>query len=236
MSMVTPKARLFRLGMNSQLTDVYWLIEQDKHMSANQVKNVVFDIGNVLVRWSPAEIVRLTFGESENVPTLTRSIFQSKLWLELNQGKFTEEEAKKAYQHQFDFSATEMERLFYYVKHTQILLFGSLALLQRVREAGYRTYALTDNVIEIVEYLQAQYNFWSLFHGAIVSAKVHCTKPGAEIFGHLVSRYHIEPGESVFIDDVLRNIEGAKAVGFSAIHFHHAEQCEQELKELGLVF
>ena len=36
-------------------------------METGAVKNVVFDIGNVMVKWSPAEIIRKTFGEDADV-------------------------------------------------------------------------------------------------------------------------------------------------------------------------
>ena len=44
-------------------------------MSTDNIKNVVFDIGNVVVRWAPLEIVRLTFGGSESIEEQAKSIF-----------------------------------------------------------------------------------------------------------------------------------------------------------------
>lgn len=199
------------------------------------IKNVVFDIGNVMVRWSPAEIIRLTFGDSVAADSLASSIFQSELWLSINRGEMSEEEAKACFEDQFDFSGRSVNVLFYYIKQTQIPIYGSLELLQRVKSAGYAVYALTDNVNEIVAHLKLNFEFWPLFDGAIVSAEVGCLKPYAEIFNHLISQYAIRADESVFIDDVLRNVQGASAVGFGTIHFHNALQCEGELKALGVV-
>ncbi|KEI71254.1 HAD family hydrolase [Endozoicomonas elysicola] len=205
-------------------------------MQSCSIKNVVFDIGNVLVRWSPLEIIRLTFGESEHHRDLLKTLFQGQVWLDLNKGLMTEAEAKIQYQQAFGFSPAECDRFFYYVKQTQILIYGSLDLLNRIKKAGYRVYALTDNINEIIEHLKSTYDFWPLFDGVTVSAEVGLLKPQPEIYFSLLSQQELLPSETVFIDDMPYNVEGARGVGMFAIQFNHALQCEKELKELGLVF
>lgn len=203
-------------------------------MSSHQIKNVVFDVGNVIVRWSPLEITRLTFGELDDLETQARSIFQSTIWLDLNKGFLTENEAKLRYQQELDLSSLECDRLFYYVKQTQILLYGSIDLIKQVKRAGYAVYALTDNVVEIVEYLKATYEFWPLFDGATVSAELGMLKPQPEIYQALLSNNGLEASETVFIDDMPYNVEGAKAVGITGIQFSDVSQCERELLALGI--
>lgn len=205
-------------------------------MKSGLIKNVVFDIGNVFVRWSPLEIIRLTFGDLDKPEQLAISIFQSEIWMNLNKGLISEKEAKVQYQICNDLTELDCETLFYYIKQTQILVFGTVDLLKRVKAAGYNVYALTDNVHEIVDYLNEQYNFWTLFDGKIVSADVGALKPQPEIYQALFSQYNLEPEESVFIDDMLRNIEGANSVGMSAIEFKNVHQCEKALKDFGLSF
>lgn len=205
-------------------------------MESNNIRNVVFDIGNVVVRWAPLEIVRLTFGNIQSVEETTKSLFLSDTWLDLNRGVISESEAKLQYQQSHGLSELECERLFYYVKQTQILLYGSVDLIKRVKAAGYRTYALTDNVHEIVKHLKETYTFWSLFEGATVSAEVGLLKPQPEIYQSLLSQYALDAAETVFIDDMPYNVKGAETVGMSAIQFESSQQCEAELKLLGLEF
>ena len=73
-------------------------------MESKSIKNVVFDIGNVVVRWAPLEIVRLTFGNVESPEEKVKSIFQSETWLDLNKGIISESEAKLQYQRLLGFS------------------------------------------------------------------------------------------------------------------------------------
>ncbi|MEZ8086586.1 HAD family hydrolase [Vibrio sp. 1S139] len=203
-------------------------------MSSNEIKNVVFDVGNVIVRWAPLEIARLTFGDTEELESRARSIFQSTIWMDLNKGFLTESEAKLRYQQELDLSPLECDRLFYYVKQTQILLHGSVELIERVKSAGYGVYALTDNVVEIVEYLKNTYQFWALFDGAAVSAELGLLKPQPEIYQVLLSNYGLKASETVFIDDMPYNVEGARSVGMAAIQFTDAVQCENSLQALGV--
>ncbi|MEZ9336875.1 HAD family hydrolase [Vibrio splendidus] len=202
-------------------------------MSSNQIKNVVFDVGNVIVRWSPLEITQLTFGNIADPEARALSIFQSAIWSDLNKGFLTENEAKLRYQQELDLSPLECDRLFYYVNQTQILLYGSVDRIERVKRSAY---ALTDNVAEIVEYLKATYEFWPLFDGAVVSAELGVLKPQPEIYQALLSNNGLEASETVFIDDMPYNVEGAKTVGMAGIQFIDSVQCENELRALGVEF
>lgn len=67
-------------------------------------------------------------------------------------------------------------------------------------------------------------------------SNVGCLKPHSEIYCHLLSQYSLNASESVFIDDMQYNVQGAKSLGFSGIEFKNATQCERELHQLGLSF
>lgn len=200
------------------------------------IKNVVFDVGNVIVRWAPLEIIRLTFGDVEQPEAMAKNVFMSDIWLDLNRGFLTEQEAKLRYQEELDFTVDDSHRLFYYVKRSLIELYGSVALINKLKSAGYGVYALTDNVTELVDYLKEEYDFWPLFDGATVSADLGLLKPQPEIYQSLLTSNNLNAEECVFLDDMPHNVEGAKNVGIHAIQFFSAAQAEQELKTLGLKF
>ena len=73
-----------------------------------------------------------------------------------------------------------------------------------------------------------------MFDGAAVSAELGLLKPQTEIYQSLLTQHKLDASETVFIDDMPYNIEGAKAVGITGVQFKNAAQCEDELKALGL--
>ena len=205
-------------------------------MKPNKIKNVIFDIGNVFVRWSPTVICRLTFGDNGDLSTTANSVFNTDIWFDLNKGLFTEAEAKQHFIKKLCFAEKEIEALFFYVKESLIPIYGTQSLFKRLKSSGYNTFALTDNVAEIIEHLQSRYTFWPDFDGVVASCELGVLKPNPEIYQHLFYKFNLEPSECVFLDDMQHNIQGAKAVGMQGIQFLNADQCEHELINLGLTF
>src|SRR5262249_41983073 len=83
------------------------------------IKNIVLDLGNVVVRWDPGLICAMTFGEVAATPELTQSIFRDPLWYQLNRGEITEIDAKRAYCQRLGREAPDLDRLFLDIKASQ---------------------------------------------------------------------------------------------------------------------
>jgi putative hydrolase of the HAD superfamily len=198
------------------------------------IRNVVFDVGNVIVRWDPALISARAFGDAKATPELVRSLFAHPLWLQLNRGEITEDEATRSYCDLLRLDARQMERFFFHVKDSQALIPGTVDLIERASKAGYRLFALSDNVREIVSYLRQRYDFWRHFEGVVLSCELGTLKPDAKIFDHLLGVFELEPRETIFIDDVARNVEGARAVNMHAIQFVDAARAEMDLAAYGV--
>ena len=198
------------------------------------LRNVVFDVGNVLVRWSPAEIINLTFANPSQTDVWIQNIFKHETWQGLNLGLMTEAEAQTRYQSLYDLTPSQTARLFYYIKATQIPIYQSQDLLEHAQQAGLRVFGLTDNIKEIVAHLRQQYDFWQWFEAVVVSAEVGMMKPHPEIFQYLLQHHQLHADETVFIDDHLPNIEAASALGMHTIHFVDAEDTARQLQLFGL--
>lgn len=195
------------------------------------MKNIVFDIGNVLLKWSPLDIVKTLFPLEPNPDILAQQIFKSQIWYDLNLGKLTEEEAIFLYRQEFPTKTAQLKILMEVVKKSLVPLQGSLELLNRAYQSGRSLYSITDNVKEIIVFLKKEYDFFEKFQGIIVSADVGLLKPNIGIYRTLLDRYGLQPSETIFMDDVIANVEGARQVGMYAIHFTTAEACEGELRD-----
>jgi putative hydrolase of the HAD superfamily len=204
------------------------------------IKNVVFDVGNVFVRWSPPDVVKRCFdlATDTKAANLQRAaaLFRSPIWTRLNLGELTQAEAELAYHAQFGLTKDETGKLFFHVMDHQAMIDGTPEIAKRLKQVGYRVFGLTDNVREIVAYHKARNSFWELFEGAVVSAEIGLMKPDPAIFRHLLKTFNLTAAETVFLDDYQVNIDGAKSVGIEARLFTTADRCEDDLRGLGLSF
>ncbi|MEP2990055.1 MAG: HAD family phosphatase [Parasphingorhabdus sp.] len=199
------------------------------------IRNVVFDIGNVIVKWDPHNIVERTFGADRTNVDFVQSIFPgNNVWLPLNKGEITAEQAMQRYRDQYGFSEAETDKLWQNVLASMDLIPGTIELMDQLQKNGYRLFALSDNVHEIVTYLKSEYDFWPRFEGAVVSAEVALLKPDPQIYRHLLDSSDLNASETVFMDDMPKNVDGAQSVGMAAIQFSTVDQAKHELIDLGL--
>ena len=156
--------------------------------------------------------------------------------MQLNLGEITQVEAEAAYQAQLGLTKDETKNLFFHVLDHLDLIDGTETIARRLKQAGYRLFSLTDNVHEIVAHLKARYQFWNLLEGYVVSAEIGLMKPHQDIFRHAIKMFGVIPSESIFLDDVQANVNGAQSIGMKACRFTSPSRCEQDLRALGLSF
>lgn len=198
------------------------------------IRNIVFDIGNVVVRWGPALIVERAFGAERGTADFAAALFGSPIWKAINLGQLSEAEAKLAYCREHGLSAEEADAMFFHIKESQELVPGTTDLMARLASHNYRLFALTDNVHEIVGHLKVRYDFWGHFEGAAVSAELGVLKPSPEIYRHLLDEYRLAAEETLFLDDVPANAQGARDVGMHALVFVTAEQAAGDMRNMGI--
>lgn len=199
------------------------------------VKNIVFDIGNVLLKWRPVDIVIKNFPSVLDPSVLAHKIFDSYIWKDLNLGKITEEDAVKLYYNNLEaVSVQQLTNLMTTVKESLTPVEGSIELLNDIQNLAIPLYSVTDNVKEIMSFIRQKYSFLNSFIDIIVSAEIGVLKPSQTIYMYLINKYQLVPEETVFIDDLHQNVLGAKSVGMRGIHFTSASDCRVKLKQLGI--
>jgi putative hydrolase of the HAD superfamily len=196
------------------------------------IKNIVFDIGNVLLRWDPLSVVKNIFPAESDPMLLTQQLFKSDLWFAINLGNITEQELIAKYHQLYGIDLTTLNNLMLAIKQSLLPIHGSIDLLNKLFQQGYPLYALTDNTHEIMAYLKQTYVFWQKFQGIVVSAEIGFLKPSPHIYHHLLDTFQLIPQETLFIDDLLINVEGAKAAGMQSFQFIDIEQCWKSLMQL----
>jgi HAD superfamily hydrolase (TIGR01509 family) len=104
--------------------------------------------------------------------------------------------------------------------------------LARALKGRTRRFVLSNTNAIHMDYVFTHYPFIHDFDGLILSHDVGLMKPDARIYRLALEKFGIEPRRTVFIDDILANVDGARAVGWHGIHYRNAEQVRQELTKL----
>jgi len=98
------------------------------------------------------------------------------------------------------------------------------AYYQELHERGTRFALLTNNVREWEPHWRAKLPIDDIFETVVDSAFVGVRKPDPEIYGIVLERLRLPAQECVFIDDLERNVEAARELGFATVHFHDTAQ------------
>jgi FMN phosphatase YigB (HAD superfamily) len=82
------------------------------------------------------------------------------------------------------------------------------------------------------DWIESHYQFMQYFDYSVFSYEIHLRKPDTKIFHHVCHELGVQPEQSVFVDDMLVNVEGARAAGLFAVHYQDKDQLEIELSKI----
>ncbi|MFA9201146.1 MAG: HAD family hydrolase [Cypionkella sp.] len=200
------------------------------------IRNIVFDIGNVLVRWDSRGIVAAALGLSgDALHARHHALFvEADIWRALNRGEHSEAGARRAFVEAGHLTEAEAEALWAALYASLHLIEDTPPLMCRLAAAGYRLFALTDNVHEIVAHLSDRHDWWAMFEGVTNSAEIGVLKPDPAMYRHLLESNGLVAEETVFLDDLPGNVAGAHAMGMHAFVFTDAAQAEADLRSIGV--
>lgn len=198
------------------------------------INTVVFDFGAVLVDWNPHYVFDPWFkGDVDKADWFLKNICNGKWNEEMDAGKpFSQGVAELSAQ--YPEWKTEIE--LYYKDWIKMInpvpIAGMTEYVKELKSRGYRVYGLTNWCAETFAMVRHQFEVFDILDGIVISGVEKMIKPDPRFFQILFDRYHIIPAESVFIDDNLRNVEGARAVGMNAIQFTTKEDLVGPLESL----
>jgi len=185
------------------------------------IRSIIFDMGQVLIRWDPDNLIRQAGIPEEDAPLLREAVFSSVEWIRLDRGSISQEEALTAMcrelPERLHAAAGELVRSWW--KYPLVPIPGMADLIAELKSLGYGIYLLSNASSQLHEYFHripgSQY-----FDGMIVSADWRLLKPQHEIFETLFREYGLSPASCFFIDDLNINIEGAREAGMPGAVFN----------------
>jgi len=200
------------------------------------INTIVFDLGGVLIDWNPRYLYRKLFKTEEEVTWFLENICTPEWNDEQDAGRSFEEATELLVAKHPEWEVPI--RAWY--GRWQETISGSLPetveILQHVKnKTNCRLYALTNWSEQTFPWALNNFEFLHWFEGIVVSGAEKTRKPFPEFYQILFDRYQINPSTALFIDDNIKNIVGAKAVGLQTIHFQSSGQLKDELQALKLI-
>ena len=203
-------------------------------MTERTIDAVVFDIGGVLLDWSPDYLY------ADLIPD------------EQERTRFLTEVTTPAWNHQQDagrpWSEAVAELKSLHPQHADLIeaydtgwltmvkgVFEDTgAVVTEVRALGIPTYALTNFSAEKWEVAKETFGILRQFDGEIVSGVEQTVKPDAKIYRILLERFHLDAARTFYTDDTQYNVDGARAVGLDAELFTGAADLRDQLRARGI--
>lgn len=198
------------------------------------IDTIVFDMGQVLIRWNPEALLEHFSLTREQKELLLKQVFRSVEWVALDRGVISEEEAACAMCARLPSQLHGTVREIVAHWHGWYLdpMPGMEPLLRELKQAGFRLYLLSNAGTALRSYFPGIPG-WDCFDGLMVSAEEKLLKPQHEIYERLYARFGLEPERCLFVDDAPANAEGAIRTGMQAVIFR-GDVCELRRELLGL--
>jgi epoxide hydrolase-like predicted phosphatase len=195
------------------------------------VKNIIFDLGNVLISFKPSEYFDKNKYPETIKATILSDIFSSKEWLMLDNGEITTPEAIDAIAKKSSLRKKEIDHIFNLRTDLMFPLNQNVRLLPELKKRGFRLYYLSNFPLDIFDEVRSGYYFFKYFDGGLISAEAKSSKPDNRIYETLLEKYSLIPEETLFIDDIGINVKAAESLGIKGLVTHGSLEISKEIEK-----
>lgn len=197
--------------------------------------NVVFDLGNVLLRWDPRLLFRGIFNDDRRMEWFLANVCDMQWILARDKGSSFAEGVREASERHPEFA--EALQAFDMRWHETLpgVIPETVEILKRLHQSGVPLYAITNFNDEKFDEALPRFPELGLFRDIVVSGRERLLKPDAAIYRLLLSRNGLRAGDCLFIDDNADNVRGAEAIGMHGHHFTSPAALASALAARGLL-
>ena len=201
---------------------------------SSKIKNIIFDMGNVLVDFCWEKDYHEKGFEGEIFERVANATVRNNDWNEYDLANLTHDQIIQ----NFVDNDPELEEEIRYATDNLGGMIKKFDYAEKIIEAlhklGYNVYFLSNFSPEVFRDAADELTYIPLADGAVFSCDVHMIKPYPEIYNCLLEKYNLKADECVFLDDKLENIEGGEACGIRGILFKDINDALLKLKDMGV--
>jgi 2-haloacid dehalogenase len=198
-------------------------------------RTVVFDLGNVLVRWNPRLLYEQLIPDAAELEQFFDTVITHD-WIRDQDSGRTFADGIALLTGQFPHYEAEIRA--FWERWEEMVpgpIHDTVEILAELRERQTPLYALTNWSHETFPIARPRFPFFEWFEGIVVSGEVRLVKPDARIYRHLLDTHGLQAEDCLFIDDSPANVAGANAVGITGLHFQSPERLREDLVALKLL-
>jgi epoxide hydrolase-like predicted phosphatase len=195
------------------------------------IKNIVFDLGNVLISFRPSE-----YFDKNNYPEIIKTkilsdIFGSKEWHMLDNGEINTLQAITSIAATSSLNKEEIAHIFNLRSELLFPLDQNVRLLPELKKRGFRLFFLSNFPLDLFEEVKTGYYFFKYFDGGVISSEVKVSKPDSRIFSLLLKKYSLIPEECLYIDDIEINVRAGEAAGMKGLVTFGSPEISREIEK-----
>jgi len=199
-----------------------------------EIRHIVFDIGRVLIHYDPEIPFRRIIPDEKRRAWFFANVCTHDWNLEQDRGRsFAEAEALLIAQY-----PEEADNIRAFRRHWHEMVAPAyddvVAIMRGLIADGRDVTMLTNFSAETFVEARRIFPFLAEPRGVTVSGEVGLLKPDRAIYDLHAARFGLEPASTIFIDDSLKNVEGAVAAGWQAVQFSGAGALRSDLAVRGV--
>ncbi len=206
---------------------VFFTIKRTK-----MIKNIVFDIGNVLADFRVKEFLADKGFDAEMSKRILKASLMTPYWEQFERAEINEEEALDRFASTDPAIRDELWKAFSDVSGLLVIRDYSINLIKSLKEKGYKVFYLSNYSKKAYDECGESLAFMEFMDGGLVSFKAGKTKPDPEMYKQFLKEYELKADECLFIDDTEENVIVARELGFEGIVFTGYEELLKRLEAI----
>lgn len=200
---------------NMMIDDLY------QTMPWNEIDNVVFDVGNVLLRFSPESFLKELVPEHPELhEALMLRIFRSPYWVMMDHGEASCASASDMMCHGQHELEPYIRRIMKEWVEMRVTVPEGVQALEECRTHGKKIFILSNYGDDSFAVAEGKYAFLREVEGKVISSRVHLMKPDPAIYRLLTDTYGLDPARTLFVDDAPANIAVPLSMGWQGICYN----------------